>query len=611
MLNSREREREREPVPSDSTTISGKQRWLPQVLLIQVVLVVAFLSVNAFQPYITTWVSARVPDGLHQFLQPAFQRYTFAICITGLLVCVYFLLQADDFIQLDKRKRSALIGALSLLAYTTVFLRALQFPIGEDDSFIDYRYIRNWLDGAGFDYNPGERVLGFTSHFHLLVVWLGALLSRSNNVIVVAQMINLLAQLLTLGLGFKVLRLILKSEWYALSGCALLTFSPMFVDQTAFGKELPIVDFLILLSIYAITLRRWTLLAWASNLLFMSRPEGAIWLSITAIYSFAKDKFKVMKAWLPPLVLSGAVYCGLLAYFGTFLPHGGIAKAVMYPDRPFGECNILIMETIAAYANLTPFNIHRTIIDRIVSIIIGVILLFLALLNFRQEALRLYIWNAMVLILIFFAANTKMFSWYYCWFALIPFFLLPMLEQKLLGNIKKGPIDAVKVLAASYLLIAPMVMQPSLLEMTCYPIFHDSHFKHRLVRYVECAHYLEEQLPLTVREKISVATAEPGMFGYSYHGKIIDLGGLVSNGMFKYYPVPKAQRAPGTDYSVPASAIYALEPEYVLFCEPWGINGILSDKKFEDTYTRDKTWDVDKQFNVTLFRRRDFKPPGE
>ena len=38
----------------------------------------------------------------------------------------------------------------------------LKFALDTDDAYITYRYARNLADGAGFVYNPGERVLGTT-----------------------------------------------------------------------------------------------------------------------------------------------------------------------------------------------------------------------------------------------------------------------------------------------------------------------------------------------------------------------------------------------------------------------------------------------------------------
>src|SRR5436853_4638991 len=61
----------------------------------------------------------------------------------------------------------ALIVGVMLLALTA---RALPGPRTIDDAFITFRYSRNILEGQGFVYNPGTRVLGTTTPLFTLIM---------------------------------------------------------------------------------------------------------------------------------------------------------------------------------------------------------------------------------------------------------------------------------------------------------------------------------------------------------------------------------------------------------------------------------------------------------
>src|SRR5438105_15675116 len=55
--------------------------------------------------------------------------------------------------------------------------RAIPGPRTIDDAFITFRYSRNILEGQGFVYNPGTRVLGTTTPlFTLVMAAIGGLL---------------------------------------------------------------------------------------------------------------------------------------------------------------------------------------------------------------------------------------------------------------------------------------------------------------------------------------------------------------------------------------------------------------------------------------------------
>ncbi|HYH46151.1 MAG TPA: hypothetical protein VEG34_10725, partial [Thermoanaerobaculia bacterium] len=67
--------------------------------------------------------------------------------------------------------------ATPLLALLPAGLIALPIALGfwafsYDDGFITYRYARNWAEGLGLVYNPGEEVLGTTAPGYALLLGL-------------------------------------------------------------------------------------------------------------------------------------------------------------------------------------------------------------------------------------------------------------------------------------------------------------------------------------------------------------------------------------------------------------------------------------------------------
>ena len=62
-------------------------------------------------------------------------------------------------------------GLLYILPYLLLLLSAYSvFCVTTDDPFITYRYAANLLAGHGPVFNIGERVEGFTSPLHLLLM---------------------------------------------------------------------------------------------------------------------------------------------------------------------------------------------------------------------------------------------------------------------------------------------------------------------------------------------------------------------------------------------------------------------------------------------------------
>ncbi|MBX9692499.1 MAG: hypothetical protein K2Z81_08950, partial [Cyanobacteria bacterium] len=292
---------------------------------------------------------------------------------------------------------------------------------------------------------------------------------------------------------------------------------------------------------------------------------------------------------------AAAVYCFLYLYFGTVIPHGSIAKHLIYLPKPMGS-------TLSEIA----FFIDRTIVDTLVNAISPTSKLFM----WFDSAIELLIYPAVILLIsmlfccwkrpwlllyplsvigvsaFFIATNPLMFSWYYCWFSLFGCLLIPIWLDSLSARARKWRqplLHAMAALLFLYFVAVPIAQQPRFWGLW-QPFFFCETHQYREHLYAQAAEFLNKLpgLPL-------VASEEPGMMGYAYRGRLLDLDGLVSPEVLKYYPLPPEKMTCNTNIS--PQAVYELAPEYVVFYHLHGKDFLLSDSQFRSTYTLEKTWD--------------------
>lgn len=95
------------------------------------------------------------------------------------------------------------------------------FNVVQDDAFISFRYVRNFLDGNGLVFNIGERVEGYTNF--LWIILLAFLTKLGLPLIAAARGLGVFAALGTLGLaGYAAYREYPQRSWFWPVGVALL-----------------------------------------------------------------------------------------------------------------------------------------------------------------------------------------------------------------------------------------------------------------------------------------------------------------------------------------------------------------------------------------------------
>src|SRR5262245_16319000 len=61
-------------------------------------------------------------------------------------------------------------GILALFAIALLLPHGLAIGFLNDDAFISYRYAKNWVDGLGLVFNPGEHVEGYTNFLWTILI---------------------------------------------------------------------------------------------------------------------------------------------------------------------------------------------------------------------------------------------------------------------------------------------------------------------------------------------------------------------------------------------------------------------------------------------------------
>jgi arabinofuranosyltransferase len=208
-------------------------------------------------------------------------------------------------------------------------MHALSMSFTQDDAYISYRYVQNYLDGHGLVFNEGERVEGYTNFLFIIIMILSGLTGA--NYILVSKIIGIIS-------GIGVIFLFLywfdkKRDKNELRIIPILA-AGMFTANTAAaywsisGLETMFFTFLIFLGLLLLVENRLIgvpVLALAA----LTRPEGAFIFGLALIYrQYAKEvnfrRFIIEIILFAALILPQFIF--RMVYYGDILPNPFYAK---------------------------------------------------------------------------------------------------------------------------------------------------------------------------------------------------------------------------------------------------------------------------------------------
>ena len=206
-----------------------------------------------------------------------------------------------------------------LLLFVARWVTWLSLPFAAEDAYITFRYSKNLVDGLGPVYNPGERVMGFTSAPWML--WNAVGYALLKDPMLWSRIWTAIGDATTLLVMGPMLR---RSAAPASAWCfnAFFAVWPFFSAVGASGMENSMMFTLIVLG-GALAARGSRASGPVIALLALWRPEGLASAAVLALGARWRDRAIAIG-----LALLG--YAGLALAFGSPLPQSLYAKSQIY-----------------------------------------------------------------------------------------------------------------------------------------------------------------------------------------------------------------------------------------------------------------------------------------
>ena len=462
--------------------------------------------------------------------------------------------------------------AAGLPALVAFAARVLTGPHPIDDAYITFRYARNFAEGVGLVYNPGEWVLGTTTPLWALLLaagykvgltdlpWLATVLSALFDAASVALLVHL-----ALRLGWR--------AWGAALVGLAWALNPTSVAFASGGME---ASLFVLVSLGTLTLCTSGKLGSAAALAGLAtlvRPEGALLVVVVVAWSLRAGRTRALRSAIVagvPIVVAGLT---LYLWYGSPLPHSMAAKQVAYrPAEPLDNALAFFVQ-----AGLPGWS------DFLLSVMPTAAALAVAI--FGVATFGFLVWRALPRRRLFYHGQT----WQpFAAFAVlyIAFYVVAGFRGVRLFNWYMVPIEPFYLLAAASGLASVRAQWVAALLVLWQLPAIDWHQPllpagENLVReqlYYDVGRDLRQSLPSTAL----VASPEIGALGYASNLPMLDTVGLVSPAALPYYPLPDDQLV--TDNAIPARLITDRQPDAVVTLDAYALRSLLPDPEFQQDY---------------------------
>ncbi|HKK21190.1 MAG TPA: hypothetical protein VJ983_06940 [candidate division Zixibacteria bacterium] len=198
----------------------------------------------------------------------------------------------------------------------------------QDDAYISYRYVANYLSGHGLVYNYGERVEGFTNFgWVIYTLFWGALGAKY---IFISKLTGFVFGGGVVILTFFIAREILdeKDRWFALIPVYIVACNQSLSYWSSAGLATAAFAFFAMLAVW-LYLQRNYLLIFALAILVFLRPDGAVVTgALIVVEAIERRKIPIftLRCAGAAFVFSIPFVVFKLAYYGSILPNPFYAK---------------------------------------------------------------------------------------------------------------------------------------------------------------------------------------------------------------------------------------------------------------------------------------------
>lgn len=457
-----------------------------------------------------------------------------------------------------------------------------------DDSFITFRYVKNFLEGQGLVYNHGERVFGSTTP--LFVVWLIILKA----LFVFAEIPTLAVRgnvlfFLTTACGFLFLfHKYLGWAVAALLCSGLFLIRPDMLAISLGGTETFLFCSLVLWSFYFSIKGKFLLSGTLAGLSIVTRPEGLFCALVIGLGWLLYDRRKPA-AFIMSLVVPGLIWTSFaFAYFGTPIYHSLIAKSRPLYSLPAGFALQKILNKLAFWTS------GRS--DNMVVLAVAMVCSLAGLLfyknNERKMRFAFPVFVSLVLLL-YGLGNPLVFAWYF------PIIFIGWLQILVVG-LYCFVMEVVERLqkrfgfpmSTSMIRVICTALPVMLLVNSTYFAWHEhkkytapgffgkeaDHF--RILSYKQIAECLNE----VGGHSDTIASPEIGALGYYSRLHIYDACGLVTPEAIPFLPVPYRRGIKPATGSISAEFVRSVDADWVVTMPHFARASLFPSEWFGENY---------------------------
>lgn len=487
----------------------------------------------------------------------------------------------------------ALIAGVVLLALAA---RALPGPRTIDDAFITFRYSRNIVEGQGFVYNPGSRVLGTTTPlFTLLMAAISAITGRQDfQWYAIAA--SALADAATCALLLLVARRLTGSRWAGALLGALWAIAPMSVTFAVGGMETSVNILWMVGAVYCFVNDRPLWLGICAGLGLLTRIDAVLWIGPLLAYQFF-ERLRLIshpssliprlpwRTWLAcaATVLPWLVFS--LTYFGSPFPRSLSAKSLAYVMPPGSALGRFIQVYSTPFFEFDTLGPPGAMLGSVIYLTLS--LFALAYAARRLPRLLPFLVYPWLYLAVFSIANPLIFRWY----------VAPPLPALMLGilagawNLIEAIQRASRTRRAAPLALGALALLWGGMSLNGWTLQPDhgptrpapKPAWHKIeLLYQEVGTRLREEFGVTPETR--VASADIGAVGYFSRAVIVDTVGLVTPELSRYYPLAPEFIAEGQNYAIPPQLIQDTQPAFLVTMEAFVRLGLERDPAFKAAY---------------------------
>ena len=433
-----------------------------------------------------------------------------------------------------------LVPALIIYGLISWHLRFIQ-----DDAYITYRYVANYLNGHGLVYNIGERVEGYTNFgWTIFLLFIGVLKA---NVIPISRLVGFAFGGGTIVLTYLIGRRIFSKDnfWFPIAAAYLVAFSQSLSYWSQAGLETACFAFLVLWALYLYLRRSWMLI-FAMLMAVWVRPEGAIVTGLLIIIEAIQDRrlprFTLMCAGTA-FVLSLPFVGFKLFYYKSILPNPFYAKTSFDFEQIKSG-----WEYTSRFASHYPIYIAGVVLP----------LLWLVWKRLRGPVLAVWLFAAIYTLYIFFVGGDvlKVHRFYLPLFgpmALMALWMIADMGRRWVAATRYMVlfVAMIGILAATWWLPKAWVDKYD---------FAEKAFTAKML-------FKAQEMKKCDDRNFSVAVATIGIFGYELLGHdIIDMVGLTDSTIARYSepPIPGMETT-WKEQKHNSAYILKRAPDYILF----------------------------------------------